>query len=86
MICKKCLQDISADCCYTNNICVFCYHDITEYYSNGLLITRYEAIRPIICPNCLRIMPNKAHRRRHGCKYCVPIKNISYCDGYYEKH
>ena len=23
------------------------------------------------CPNCLRIMPNKEHRRKYGCKLCV---------------
>ena len=72
MICKKCLQDISADCCYTNDICVFCYHDITEWDSNGLLITRYEAIRPILCSNCSREMPNIKflNKNKKTCKWC----------------
>lgn len=83
MICKKCKQDISGDCYYKNGICVFCYHDITEWDSNGLLVTRYEAINPIICPNCNRVMPNVDFKRKHGCKACVPIKSTKYCDGKY---
>jgi uncharacterized CHY-type Zn-finger protein len=70
MICKKCKQNISPDCSYTNNICVFCYHDIDEWDSNGLLVIRYEAIRPIICPNCLRDMPNNDFPYKKGCKWC----------------
>lgn len=70
MICKKCKHDISSDCCYTDDICVFCYHDVTEWDSNGLLLTRYESIRPIICPNCLRKMPNSDFLYKEGCKWC----------------
>jgi hypothetical protein len=40
----------------------------------------------LICPNCLRKIPNKLHLRRHGCMWCVPIKNTPYCNGYYGKH
>lgn len=70
MICKKCKQDISPDCCYTNDICVFCYHDITEWDSNGQLITRYEAIQPILCPYCGRSVPSKDHFYKGRCKWC----------------
>jgi len=45
MICKKCKQDISPDCCYDNHICVFCYHNITEWDSNGQLITKNDVTR-----------------------------------------
>ena len=37
----------------------------------------------LICPNCERIMPNQKHRRRHGCKYCVPGKPTKYSNGKY---
>jgi uncharacterized CHY-type Zn-finger protein len=71
MICKKCKQDISPDCCYDNHICVFCYHNITEWDSNEQLITKYEALRPIICPNCLRNLPNKKYLNKNNtCKWC----------------
>jgi hypothetical protein len=70
MICKKCKQDILLDCMYTNNICVFCYHDIIEWDSNGQLITHYEAIRPMLCPNCDRNMPNADWKVIGGCKWC----------------
>lgn len=70
MICKKCKQNISADCCYINGICVFCYHDIDEWDSNGQLVTRYEAIIPIICPNCLRNVPNVEFLKKKGCSWC----------------
>lgn len=46
-------------------------------------LTGGEACTNCICPNCYRIMPNKNHRRRHGCKYCVPEKNTKYCNGKY---
>jgi protein-arginine kinase activator protein McsA len=35
------------------------------------------------CPNCHRKMPSIKHRRRFGCKWCVPIKNTKYCNGKY---
>lgn len=70
MYCPKCKQDISPDCCY-DNICVFCYHSITEWDSNGALITRYEAIKPIICPNCFRQLPNNTFFAGRGCKWCI---------------
>lgn len=36
----------------------------------------------LTCPNCLRDMPSKKHRRRHGCMWCVPVKNTPFCNGY----
>jgi protein-arginine kinase activator protein McsA len=39
----------------------------------------------LICPNCLRSMPNLKHRRKHGCQWCVPIKNTPFCNGHYGK-
>lgn len=43
----------------------------------------FEEKEELECPNCLRIMPNKKHRRKHGCKWCVPIKPTRYCNGKY---
>jgi hypothetical protein len=72
MICNECKQNISPDCCYTNRICVFCYHNITEWDSNGQLVTRYEAIIPLICPNCGRNAPNSEfiNKKKGYCKWC----------------
>jgi hypothetical protein len=70
MICKKCKQNISPDCCYDNNICVFCYHNITEWDSNGQLVTLAEAIRPPICPYCNRNIPNIQFLYKKGCQWC----------------
>ena len=69
MYCKKCKQNIMPDCCYTNGICVFCFHNITEWDSNGQLITRYEAIIPLYCPYCEKIIL-PSWRRGKGCHWC----------------
>lgn len=101
MYCKKCQRNISPDCVYTNGICVFCTHKISEWDSNGQVITKKEATLSdrnykqcinkdkdecviwsacndcyhyeydeLICPYCLRIMPNKDFRKHFGCKWC----------------
>lgn len=69
MICKVCKQDIRADC-YYDKICVFCYHNITEWDSNGSLVTRYEATLPMLCPNCNRNVPNINFLTKKECKWC----------------
>lgn len=45
MLCKVCLEDISADCMLTNGICVFCHYQIDEWDSNGQLVKKKDAIR-----------------------------------------
>jgi len=82
MICKICRQDISPDCVLIddfkkdekevlkNAICVFCYYNIDSWDSNGILVTRYEAIRPLICPNCGRNVPNTDFLIKRCCKWC----------------
>jgi len=82
MFCKKCKLNISADCCY-DDICVFCYHNIDSWDSNGTLITKDEAIRPFICLNCQRMISNQEFLRDKGCKFCVPEKKTKYCNGKY---
>lgn len=68
MICKKCKLNISPDCCY-DKICVFCYHNIKEWDSNGMLITKKEALIDM-CPNCYRRIPNQEFYYKRGCKWC----------------
>jgi len=84
MICSRCRQNISPDCVLIddfykdekevlkNAVCVFCYYDITEWDSNGQLVTAYEAHLPIICPNCGRNMLNVDHlnKDKKTCKWC----------------
>jgi len=78
MFCKKCKLNISADCCY-DKVCVFCYYNIKSWDSNGILITKKEAIVNR-CPNCLRKIPNQEFFRDKGCKFCVPKKKTKYWD------
>jgi hypothetical protein len=80
MICKICNQDITPECC-KKDICVFCKNNVTEWFSHGVLITRYEAIIPRRCPNCSRLLPNINFKRKHGCPSCVPEKPIKYNNG-----
>jgi hypothetical protein len=82
MICTKCRQNISPDCVLIGDflqdekkvleqaICVFCYYNITEWDSNGQLITRFEAIRPSLCPYCSRPVPNVDWLLKRGCIWC----------------
>lgn len=69
MICKKCNINISPDCIYDISICVFCYHNIKSWDSNGMLITKKEAIIDR-CPNCCRNVPNQSWWKKRGCKWC----------------
>jgi len=70
MACKKCKMQISGDCMLTNGICVFCYYHITSWDSNGIEITKQEAIMDR-CPNCLRKIPNQEFLYKQGCKWCI---------------
>ena len=69
MICKKCKLNISPDCCYDNGICVFCYHNIGSWDSNGFLVTKKEALINT-CPNCFRQVPNQNWWKKKGCIWC----------------
>lgn len=42
----------------------------------------WEAIEnyDLICPHCLRKIPNKDFFRDKGCKFCVPEKKTRYWD------
>lgn len=44
MICKKCKLNIRADCMLDTGICVFCFYKIENWDSNGLVVTKQEAI------------------------------------------
>lgn len=54
------------------------------FYQEGLTSTNFDLIEiELLCPNCNRKIPSEEHRRRHGCKWCVPKKNTKYCNGKY---
>jgi len=57
------------------NNCDSCWYELAK-----LVEYLYHSLT---CPNCLRSMPNKKHRRRNGCKWCTPKKDTKYCNGKY---
>lgn len=70
MICKKCHMNIDGDCMLITGECVFCYYHVSDWDSNGQLVTKQEAINDR-CPNCLRKIPNQEFIYKHGCKWCI---------------
>ena len=62
-------MNISGDCMLETGTCVFCYYHITSWDSNGILVTKQEAITNR-CPNCLRNIPNQSWLTNKGCKWC----------------
>ena len=41
-----------------------------KIYKQGIFMIKLE------CPNCNRIIPNKAHLIENGCKWCVGITEV----------
>lgn len=41
--CKQCLNEYTADCIYSNGICVFCRHNTDKWESNGKIVLQKES-------------------------------------------